>query len=94
MLIMRSKGRRVLAALALAMVILVVSVSGTDYSGQIYGPFFAGTKVWGGNGTPGSFGLEGDYYIDFLTGNLYNLTSGTWTYRFSMAGITGSPGPA
>ncbi len=39
-----------------------------------------GSKWHNGNGVPANtLGVDGDYYIDNATGDVYNKVSGSWT---------------
>jgi hypothetical protein len=54
------------------------------------GPAGEGTRWYSGSGLPSSeLGINGDYYLDLLNGNIYNKISGFWTV---VANIVGSPG--
>lgn len=55
-------------------------------------PGAAGSKIYNGNGAPdNTLGLNGDYYLDNATGNLYFKASGAWGVN---AALTGAPGMA
>lgn len=62
----------------------------TPFDGKllVLGGGSAGTKIWTGtteNGYESLDGaLNGDYYLDKLSGNLYLLNDGVWTLLFSM----------
>ncbi|MBR2333871.1 MAG: hypothetical protein IKA59_00830 [Clostridia bacterium] len=62
----------------------------TPFDGKllVLGGGSAGTKIWTGtteNGYESIDGaLNGDYYLDTVTGNLYLLNNGIWTLLFSM----------
>ena len=46
-----------------------------------------GTIIYNGAGTPDILlGINGDYYLDTASSDLYNKTSGVWAARFSLAG--------
>lgn len=62
----------------------------TPFDGKllVLGGGSAGTKIWTGtteNGYESIDGaLNGDYYLDTVSGNLYLLNNGIWTFLFSM----------
>jgi len=54
------------------------------------------SKWMNGNGVPANnLGIQGDYYLDDLTGNVYNkLANGTWVLVANITGPQGSAGAA
>lgn len=55
----------------------------------------AGAEWFTGEGEPSSLqGKDGDYYINTLTGDVYNKASGSWSIKLNIKGPQGEPGPA
>jgi hypothetical protein len=55
------------------------------------GPAGEGTRWYSGSGLPSSeLGINGDFYLDLLSSNIYNKISGFWTI---VTNIMGSEGP-
>lgn len=49
---------------------------------------------WSGNGAPaGSLGALGDWYLDQVSGQVYEKTTGGWVVRSNIKGPTGATGP-
>lgn len=66
-------------------------------SGAAGAPGAAGTRgsLWfTGAGAPGVIGgqANADKYLDSVTGDVYSLIAGTWTYQFTITGTPGTPG--
>jgi hypothetical protein len=73
---------------------IVGSVVAAEWPGQMSGPFFIGTRIFNGTADPGAgLGLPGDYYLNSLTGALFNKTvSSTWQFIMNLTGPNGTPG--
>jgi hypothetical protein len=58
------------------------------------GPAGANGAAWlSGSGAPDSgLGNDGDYYLDTATSDVYNKSSGTWTFATNIKGETGESG--
>ena len=97
---MQKKSRTALpfriALLALLALAIVGPALATEYPSQVYGPFFVGTKIFNGVGAPDpGIGLNGDYYIDTASGQLYTKDSGgTWQVLMTLVGPQGAAGKA
>lgn len=53
-----------------------------------------GAKWFNGEGAPSSgLGDNGDYYLDSLTGDVYNKQSGSWSVIMNIKGEKGEQGP-
>ena len=90
----RSGAAKTTLVIALILSSIVGSVLAVEYPSQVYGPFFVGTKIYSGGGVPDSAtGLNGDYYLDTVSGNLYNKTSsGSWQLLMNIVGPQGMTG--
>ena len=90
----RSVAVKTTLVIALFLSSIVGSVPAAEYPSQVYGPFFVGTKIYSGSGAPDSAtGLNGDYYLDTVSGNLYNKTSsGSWQLLMNIVGPQGMTG--
>jgi len=73
---------------------IVASVTAAEWPGQMSGPFFIGTRIFNGTADPGAgLGLPGDYYLNSLTGALFNKTAAsTWQFIMNLTGPNGTPG--
>ncbi len=80
--------------IALFVLTIMGPVLAAEYPSQVYGPFFVGTKIYSGTGVPGAAtGLNGDYYLDTVSGNLYNKDSGgSWQLLMNIIGPQGTAG--
>ncbi len=54
----------------------------------------AGSQIYNGSGVPSAgLGVNGDYYIDNSTGDLYFKSGGVWSIATSLKGPQGATGP-
>jgi hypothetical protein len=57
------------------------------------GPVGEGTRWYNGSGVPSNeLGINGDFYLDLLSGNIYNKVSGFWTVVANIMGLQGPKG--
>jgi hypothetical protein len=57
------------------------------------GPAGEGTRWYNGSGLPSSeLGINGDFYLDLLSGNIYYKVSGFWTVVANIMGLQGPKG--
>lgn len=52
----------------------------------------AGSQILNGTTAPGAIGVNGDYYVNSVTGDLYYKSGGTWTLIVNLMGPQGPPG--
>jgi len=54
----------------------------------------SGAAWYDGTGAPsGALGVDGDYYLDDATGDVYTKAGGTWSVTANIKGPTGATGP-
>jgi hypothetical protein len=51
-----------------------------------------GSKWYNGEGVPGAIGVDGDYYLDTASGNVYERASGSWSITGNIIGPQGEQG--
>lgn len=64
-----------------------------EINGKGGGSGTPGSKWYNGEGAPStSTGIDGDYYIDDLTGDVYNKQNNTWSVALNIKGPAGADG--